>query len=456
MCHLQDKERQRQRRVSSTSHRDSPAYRYSKPFDAANNVISRLATCTKHWNLRHGGAGHKIRLFCFGQSISLCLALVSSASSTIEAQFGVVIPLTMSGLVYFVLSFHLMGIIRVRRRLGEDDNSASGRVGANDASIQVEQDNQETTSDNASTSSTLLHVPWWNYCIIAFLDVQANFIFMQSFRYTSLTSAQLLSSLAVPSAMFFSWIILRRGFRTRQFVGAVTCILGGLVMVLSDLSRMQMQHIGGGVGHDDDDVDSGFSSRYNQLHSHSLLGDVFAVLGAVLYGLTDTIAEHFVKNVSRTEYLGMLGLFGALISLIQASALEWDELYALFTDASLTHLGEVFLVVSWYVVCLVYVYIGFSHFLAVADVTLLILSLQTSQLWASLFSIVVQQISPLPSFYIAVVLMFGGVFIYEYEFSALSTKPGAMQSHGESHPILTRQKSEYGSAEVEVVSESVM
>mmetsp|Transcript_8419 Transcript_8419/g.18997 ORF Transcript_8419/g.18997 Transcript_8419/m.18997 type:complete len:475 (-) Transcript_8419:3194-4618(-) len=393
------------------------------------------AQLLKFWN-RHRS---KIRLFCFGQSISLGLALVSSASSTIEAEFGVVIPLTMSGIVYSVLALHLLGERNGRASCGVG-RATSDETQKEDGGGNVEcnyGDCGDANCDDTSASTPIrpgmLRVPWWNYFIVAFLDVQANFIFMQAFRYTSLTSAQLLSSLAVPSAMLFSFLILHRDFRMRQFVGATTCIVGGLVMVLSDSSRRN----GTGSGSDD---------RYNQLHPHSLLGDAFAVLGAVLYGLTDTIAEHFVKNVSRREYLGMLGLFGAIISCVQATVFERSALHALFNGANTTatYLGEILSVVAWYVICLVYVYVGFSYFLEVADVTLLILSLQTSQLWASLFSIVVQQVAPYPSFYIATAFMVGGVFIYEYEDSLCTV---VSEANGfEVLPILTRRDpAKYGS-----------
>lgn len=333
--------------------------------------------------------GRSLRLICYGQSIALSLALVSSASSTIEAQFNVVIPVTMSGICYLVLSLHLVGLGGLQGR----QKMRQVTYESNDT-YQVQR-----REDSNCLGSPRLQAPWWNYMVIAFLDVQANYVFMQSFRYTSLTSAQLLSSLAVPSAMTFSKIILNRQFQSRHFLGAVTCILGGIVMVWSDLSYVKKD----GAENDGDDA------RYRSFHPNSAFGDLFAIIGACLYGLTDTIAEHFVKNGSRTEYLGMMGLFGAIISFVQALALEWPELQEINSVADV----RLFLVIAWYVVCLTYCYMAFSRFLEVADVTLLILSLQTSQLWVSLFSVVVQNISPLPSFYVAVVLMVCGVFIYE-------------------------------------------
>ena len=445
MCHhggqSQDEQHDGSASLPRSSLSPSSAAAATPPTSGRPRLHQHVPTKTqliKYWNMHRS----KIRLFCFGQSISLSLALVSSASSTIEAEFGVVIPLTMSGIVYAVLALHLVG-----KWNGSGVGRASGEMQKEDGGDNVEcDDDYGDTIDNALEMGGLVHiaatrtrpglrVPWWNYVIVAFLDVQANFIFMQAFRYTSLTSAQLLSSLAVPSAMLFSFLILHRDFRTKQFVGAITCIVGGLVMVLSDSSRR-----------------NGSGDRYNQLHPHSLLGDAFAVLGAVLYGLTDTIAEHFVKNVSRREYLGMLGLFGAIISCVQAAIFERDALYALLNGAGTTasYLVEILLVVGWYVICLVYVYVGFSYFLEVADVTLLILSLQTSQLWASLFSIVVQQVAPYPSFYIATAFMVGGVFIYEYEGSLWNVVSGA--NSFEAVPIMTRKEpAKYGSTGPEVV-----
>jgi solute carrier family 35 protein F1/2 len=138
---------------------------------------------------------------------------------------------------------------------------------------------------------------------------------------------------------------------------------------------------------------------------------MLAVAAALAYGLSDAVGEYWVKHIDRVEYLGMLGLFGALLTSIMFPLLEWEAILGLFTqtDSFLAALG----VLCWYIVSLVMFYISCTFFFVSSDATLLILSLQSSNLWAILFSVAVFQESPPPAFYLAIVLVVGGVFVYE-------------------------------------------
>jgi len=51
--------------------------------------------------------------------------------------------------------------------------------------------------------------------------------------------------------------------------------------------------------------------------SNTLIGDVLCLSGAALYGISNVAEEFLVKKFSRIEYLGMIGLFGSLISGVQ-------------------------------------------------------------------------------------------------------------------------------------------
>lgn len=51
--------------------------------------------------------------------------------------------------------------------------------------------------------------------------------------------------------------------------------------------------------------------------SDVVLGDGLVLLSAVLYAVSNVCQEYTVKNLSRVEFLGMMGLFGTLISGIQ-------------------------------------------------------------------------------------------------------------------------------------------
>ena len=51
--------------------------------------------------------------------------------------------------------------------------------------------------------------------------------------------------------------------------------------------------------------------------SNILLGDGLVLISATLYAVSNVCQEYTVKNLSRVEFLGMVGLFGTIISTIQ-------------------------------------------------------------------------------------------------------------------------------------------
>lgn len=61
------------------------------------------------------------------------------------------------------------------------------------------------------------------------------------------------------------------------------------------------------------------SSDMSHLSSASniLLGDCLVLISATLYAVSNVCQEYTVKNLSRVEFLGMVGLFGTIISTIQ-------------------------------------------------------------------------------------------------------------------------------------------
>uniref|UniRef100_A0A1I7WNN7 Solute carrier family 35 member F1 n=1 Tax=Heterorhabditis bacteriophora TaxID=37862 RepID=A0A1I7WNN7_HETBA len=60
--------------------------------------------------------------------------------------------------------------------------------------------------------------------------------------------------------------------------------------------------------------------------NHRVLGDLLCIGGALLYAVANVSEEFLVKQHSRMEYLGMVGLFGSLISGVQLAVLEHKNL----------------------------------------------------------------------------------------------------------------------------------
>lgn len=56
---------------------------------------------------------------------------------------------------------------------------------------------------------------------------------------------------------------------------------------------------------------------YLSLGENKLIGDLLVLGGATLYGISNVCEEYIVRNLSRVEFLGMIGLFGSFFSGIQ-------------------------------------------------------------------------------------------------------------------------------------------
>ena len=175
-----------------------------------------------------------------------------------------------------------------------------------------------------------------------------------------------------------------------HYVGVVLCMLGGSITILTDKG----------------------STSSDVAHPHSYRGDILAVLAALGYGVGDACSEFWSKHVNREEYLGMIGLFGAIWTLTASFVFERDavlEVFAAKKETMLPTLGAML----WYIVSLVAYYFFASSFMMKSDATLLNLSLQTSNFWAILLSVVVFRETPDIRFYFAIVLVVSGVFVYE-------------------------------------------
>ena len=307
-------------------------------------------------------------ILLFGQAIALGAASMNAASYTLEYNLGVIVPIFLMCVTYLLLSIHLL-YMRREQRINEDERA-----------------------HKLPLSNLRLHVPWWIYLGMAIMDVVPNYMTLASFRYTSLTSTTLLSSLTVPATMLASRYILARTYQLSHFLGVCLSLLGGAMTVWMDV---------------------GNETSTDTNHPYSYIGDLLAIAAAILYGVSDAIGEYSIKYIDRVEYLGMLGFFGAILTFLSLPLLEGRAVYLLFADTPASILCAVFAVMVWYVISLMYYYIASTVFYTRGDATLLNLSLQTSNMWAILFTVVAERESPKKEFYWATIMVATGVFIYE-------------------------------------------
>ncbi|KAI5292297.1 hypothetical protein KEM52_006460 [Ascosphaera acerosa] len=143
----------------------------------------------------------------------------------------------------------------------------------------------------------------WKYLIFAFCDVEGNYFVVLSYDYTTILSAQLINFWAIAMVVLVSFLLLKVKYHWAQIAGILVCIGGMGVLFGSD-------HITGSSSSD------GVSTR-NQIK-----GDIFALIGATFYGLTNVTEEYFVSTRPMYEVLGQLGLYGMCINGVQAGIFD--------------------------------------------------------------------------------------------------------------------------------------
>ncbi|MED6240358.1 hypothetical protein ATANTOWER_019804, partial [Ataeniobius toweri] len=206
---------------------------------------------------------------------------------------------------------------------------------------------------------------WWKYLLLALVDVEANYTVVKAYQYTTLTSVQLLDCFVIPVLMVLSWWILKARYRLIHYVAVSICLLGVGAMVGADLLARR---------------DQGSTSNI-------LLGDGLVLLSAALYAVSNVSQEYTVKNLSRVEFLGMIGLFGSIISTVQMVILERNEVSAIVWS------WQVGLLFSAYAFCMYALYSFMPIVMKLSSATSVNLSLLTADLFSLFLGIFLFQYS---------------------------------------------------------------
>ncbi|KAG7465664.1 hypothetical protein MATL_G00156000 [Megalops atlanticus] len=210
---------------------------------------------------------------------------------------------------------------------------------------------------------------WWKYMILGLIDIEANFLLIKAYQYTTLTSIQLLDCFVLPVVLLLSWFFLLVRYKAAHYVGVGVCLLGVGCMIGADVLVGRQQGMG----------------------DHKLLGDLLVLAGATLYGISNVCEEFIVKNLSRVEFLGMIGLFGSFFSGIQLAIMEHKELLKVRWD------WQIGLLYVGFSACM----FGLYSFMPVVIKRTSAAAVNLSLLTADLYS------------------LFCGLFLFHYKFSAL-------------------------------------
>ncbi|XP_063250656.1 solute carrier family 35 member F2 [Prinia subflava] len=215
----------------------------------------------------------------------------------------------------------------------------------------------------------ILKQKWWKYIFLALADVEANFVMVKAYQYTTLTSVQLLDCFGIPVLMALSWFILGARYKLIHFIAVAICLLGVGTMVGADILAGRQEGEGSDV----------------------VIGDVLVLLGASLYAISNVSEEYIVKNLSRVEFLGMVGLFGTIISGLQLALVENRQIKAIQWNWTVALLFLAF------ALCMFALYSFMPVVMEVTSATSVNLGILTSDLYS----------------------LFFGLFLFYYNFSGL-------------------------------------
>ncbi|XP_066103584.1 solute carrier family 35 member F2 isoform X1 [Saccopteryx bilineata] len=223
-----------------------------------------------------------------------------------------------------------------------------------------------------SGSDNLLYIlkkKWWKYILLGLADVEANYLIVRAYQYTTLTSVQLLDCFGIPVLMALSWFVLYARYRVIHFIAVAVCLLGVGTMVGADI----------------------LAGREDNSGSDVLIGDILVLLGASLYAVSNVCEEYIVKKLSRKEFLGMVGLFGTIISGIQLLLVEYKDIATIHWDWKIALLFVAF------ALCMFCLYSFMPLVIKVTSATSVNLGILTADLYS----------------------LFFGLFLFGYKFSGL-------------------------------------
>ncbi|KAL4233835.1 hypothetical protein ACF0H5_008511 [Mactra antiquata] len=319
------------------------------------------------------GSRYFLKALFLGQFISLLLCGTAVSTGLLQEQ-GVNIPTAQSFFNYVLLCLVFTTILVCR---------SEGR-----------------------TFGQILKTWGWKYLLIAIVDVEANYLVVKAYAYTTVTSVQLLDCFSLVSVMVLSYFVLKARYRLQNIGGAVVCLVGMIGLVLTDTL----------VGKNDNSA------------SNAVLGDILIIIGATLYGISNVCEEYVVRTFDKVEFLAMVGLFGSFINGIQFAILERDEIATL----DLTSYKTVVPLLV-FVICLFLLYSTMTIVIQLTSATTVNLSILSADFYTLLFGLFLFNYKFHVLYFVSFTVIIIGLFIY-------STSP--VNSSDQHYDVTDKHKSE--------------
>lgn len=224
----------------------------------------------------------------------------------------------------------------------------------------------------------------WRYLLLAFCDVEGNYFTVLAYRYTTILSAQLINFWAIAVVVIISLIFLKVRYHIFQYAGILICCGGLGMLVASD-------HITGSNGGPAADA---------------VKGDLFALLGASFYGLSNVFEEFLVSKRPLYEVIGQLAFYGMIINGVQAGIFDRASFqHAVWNGKVGGYLVGYTLILSWF-------YSAAPIVFRMASAAFFNIGLLTGNFWGVIVGLKVFHYHVHWMYPIAFVLIMGGHFVY--------------------------------------------
>ncbi|CAK4000686.1 solute carrier family 35 member [Lecanosticta acicola] len=230
----------------------------------------------------------------------------------------------------------------------------------------------------------LLYRDGWRYFILAFCDVEGNYFTVLAYRYTTILSAQLINFWAIAVVVIISLIFLRVRYHIFQYAG-ILIACGGLGMLVAS------DHITG--------ANSGPATD-------AVKGDLFCLLGATFYGLSNVAEEFLASKRPLYEVIGQLAWWGMFINGVQAGIFDRAAFQSAVWNSKVAgYLTGYTLLLTWF-------YSAVPVLLRMSSAAFLNIGLLTGNFWGVVIGIKVFHYTIHWMYPIAFVLIIGGHFVY--------------------------------------------
>mmetsp|Transcript_29087 Transcript_29087/g.93600 ORF Transcript_29087/g.93600 Transcript_29087/m.93600 type:complete len:350 (-) Transcript_29087:75-1124(-) len=223
------------------------------------------------------------------------------------------------------------------------------------------------------------------FAILVLADVEANYLIVKAYQYTSIISITLLDCFTIPTVMLLSYLNLGSRYTITHGIGVAFALGGLFTLVLIDFSKAEEAGAGNGS---------------------VILGDSLTIIAASLYGVSNVLQEELVCRYGWQLVVAIIGVLGALVSSVQVLALEREEI------ANYSWSGIDVGLIFAFVFCLCSIYTIVPQVLLRTGAAFLNISILTSDFWAVAFGVSVLKENPSSWYYVSFVSTVVGLFIY--------------------------------------------